>query len=88
VRLDKYLKVARLVKRRTLAQELCNGGHVTKNGRPAKPSTRVEVGDVLEIRFGPKTVIVEVLALADSADKKTAGFLYRRLSGEDLAEES
>jgi ribosomal 50S subunit-recycling heat shock protein len=86
VRLDKYLKVARLVKRRTLAQELCNGGHVTKNGRPAKPSSRVEIGDVLEIRFGPRLITVEVVALADSADKKTAGSLYRRLSQEDLAE--
>jgi ribosomal 50S subunit-recycling heat shock protein len=84
--LDKYLKVARLVKRRTLAQELCNGGHVTKNGRPAKPSSRVEIGDVLEIRFGPRLITVEVVALADSADKKTAGSLYRRLSQEDLAE--
>ncbi|HHT84619.1 MAG: RNA-binding S4 domain-containing protein [Bacillota bacterium] len=86
MRLDKYLKVARLVKRRTLAQELCNGGHVTKNGRPAKPSSRVEIGDVLEIRFGPRLITVEVVALADSADKKTAGSLYRRLSQEDLAE--
>ena len=76
----------RLVKRRTLAQELCNGGHVTKNGRPAKPSSRVEIGDVLEIRFGPRLITVEVVALADSADKKTAGSLYRRLSQEDLAE--
>ena len=86
MRLDKYLKVARLVKRRTLAQELCNGGHVTKNGRPAKPSSRVEIGDVLEIRFGPRLITVEVVALADSADQNTAGSLSRRLSQEDLAE--
>ncbi|HHY11061.1 MAG TPA: RNA-binding S4 domain-containing protein [Firmicutes bacterium] len=86
MRLDKYLKVTRLVKRRTLAQELCNGGHVSKNGRTAKPSSRVEVGDVLDIRFGPRTLAVEVVALASSADKKTAGLLYRRLSEKDLAE--
>lgn len=87
MRLDKYLKVARLVKRRTLAQELCEGGHVLKNGRPAKPSTRVEVGDVLELRIGSKVITVEVIALADSADKKTAGLLYRRLSEEYLPDE-
>ncbi|HHX11083.1 MAG TPA: RNA-binding S4 domain-containing protein [Firmicutes bacterium] len=86
MRLDKYLKVSRLIKRRTLAQELCNGGHVTKNGRPAKPSSRIEVGDVLEIRSGTRVLTVEVVALADSADKKTAGSLYRRLSDEYLAE--
>ncbi|HAF66332.1 MAG: RNA-binding S4 domain-containing protein [Bacillota bacterium] len=86
MRLDKYLKVSRLVKRRTLAQELCNGGHVLKNGRPAKPSSRVEAGDILEIRSGSRVLTVEVTALADSADKKTAGTLYRRVSEEDLAE--
>ncbi len=83
MRLDKYLKVTRIIKRRTLAQELCNGGHVTKNGRTAKPSTNVEVGDVLEITFGPRKLSVEVLALAESADKKTAGLLYRQLSPDD-----
>lgn len=80
MRLDKYLKVTRIVKRRTLAQELCNGGHVSKNGRTAKPSTRVEVGDVLDVTIGPRTLKIEVLALANSSDKKTAGSLYRRLS--------
>ena len=83
MRLDKYLKVTRIIKRRTLAQELCNGGRVTKNGRTAKPSTNVEVGDVLEITFGPRKLSVEVLALAESADKKAAGLLYRQLSPDD-----
>ncbi len=83
MRLDKYLKVTRIIKRRTLAQELCSGGHVTKNGRTAKPSSNVDIGDVLEITFGPRKLSVEVLALAESADKKTAGLLYRRLSPDD-----
>jgi len=70
VRLDKYLKVTRIVKRRTLAQQLCDGGHVTKNGRTAKPSTNIDVGDILEINFGARKMTVQVAALAESADKK------------------
>ena len=83
MRLDKYLKVSRLIKRRTLAQEMCNGGRVTKNGRTAKPSTDVDIGDVIEVSFGPRKISIEVLALAENASKKTAGSLYRQLSGEN-----
>ncbi|MGI6627065.1 MAG: RNA-binding S4 domain-containing protein [Bacillota bacterium] len=83
MRLDKYLKVTRIVKRRTLAQELCNGGHVTKNGRTAKPSANVEIGDTLDITLGSRRLSVEVVALAENADKKTAGLLYRRLPVSD-----
>jgi len=84
VRLDKYLKVSRIVKRRALAQQLCDWGHVTRNGRTAKPSTNVEVGDVLEINFGSRKLTVQVAALAESAGKKAAESLYIKLSDEML----
>ncbi len=84
MRLDKYLKVSRIVKRRALAQQLCDGGHVTRNGRTAKPSTNVEVGDVLEINFGSRKLTVQVAALAESAGKKAAESLYIKLSDEML----
>ncbi len=79
MRIDKYLKVSRIIKRRTLAQEMCNGGYVIKNGRTAKPSSQVEVGDILDIKFRTKTLSVEVLALADNADKNSASSLYRQV---------
>lgn len=81
VRLDKFLKVSRLVKRRTLAQELCDGGHVKRNGRTAKSSTSVEVGDVLELTFGPRKVECRVTKILDAADKKTAGEMYELVAG-------
>ncbi|QUL97797.1 MAG: RNA-binding S4 domain-containing protein [Candidatus Fermentithermobacillus carboniphilus] len=80
MRLDKYLKVTRIIKRRTLAQELCDGGHVFKNGRTAKPSTQVQVGDIITINYGSRTVSYKVLAVADFADKKTASSLYEEIS--------
>lgn len=87
MRLDKYLKVSRIVKRRALAQQLCDGGHVTRNGRTAKPSTNVDVGDVLEINFGSRKLTVQVAALAESAGKKTAESLYIKLSEQMLNSE-
>ena len=69
MRLDKYLKVSRLIKRRTVANEACDGERVTVNGRTAKASYDVKIGDVLEIRFGQKTVKVEVLNLSESTKK-------------------
>jgi len=85
VRLDKYLKVTRIVKRRNLAQQLCNGGHVKKNGRTAKPSTNVDVGDIIEVNYGSRKIVVEVTGLAESADKKTAPSLYKNLSSTDVS---
>ena len=64
MRLDKYLKVSRLIKRRTVANEACDAGRVTANGRPVKASYDVKVGDILEIKFGEKTVKLEVLVVA------------------------
>ena len=63
MRLDKYLKVSRIIKRRSVAKEAGDGGRVTINGKPAKPSTEVKVGDVLEVRFGDKLGRYEVLAV-------------------------
>lgn len=81
MRLDKYLKVSRVIKRRTLAQELCLGGHVKKNGRTAKPSTDVEVGDVIDVALGQKVISFKVLKTANSADKKSASEMYLMLAG-------
>ncbi len=81
MRLDKFLKVSRIVKRRTLAQEICLGGRVKKNGRTAKPSTPVEVGDILEVAFGTRTMTYRVLKVAMSTDKKSAGEMYETISG-------
>ena len=75
MRLDKWLKVSRLIKRRTVAQEACDGGHVSVGGRVAKPSTDVKVGDVIEIRFGAKTLRAEVLSVQDATDRELAALL-------------
>ncbi len=79
MRLDKYLKVSRLIKRRTVANEACDSERVSVNGRPAKASYEVKVGDRLEIRFGQKAVRVEVLSLSESTKKADAVAMYREL---------
>ena len=79
MRLDKWLKVSRLIKRRTVANEACDGERVTANGRPVKASYDVKEGDVLEIRFGERTVRVEVLQVTEHAGKNDAPALYREL---------
>lgn len=79
MRLDKYLKVSRLIKRRTVANEACDGERVMVNGRVAKASYDVKIGDVLEIRFGQKTVKVEVLNLSESTKKADAVAMYREI---------
>lgn len=77
MRLDKFLKVSRLIKRRTVANEACDAGRVTINGKPAKASTHVKVGDIIEIAFGNKTVKAEVLDLQDTTKKEEAKELFR-----------
>ena len=72
MRLDKYLKVSRLIKRRTVANEACDAGRVSVNGRPAKASVEVKVGDIIEIGFGNKLVKVEVLDVAVTVRKDDA----------------
>lgn len=79
MRLDKWLKVSRLIKRRTVANEACDNERVTANGRVVKASYDVKEGDVLEIRFGAKTVRVEVLAVTEHAGKADASTLYREI---------
>ena len=79
MRLDKFLKVSRLIKRRTVANEACDAGKVGVNGRLVKASYDVKIGDVIEISFGQRTVKVEVLALAESTKKEDAAAMYREV---------
>ena len=79
MRLDKFLKASRLIKRRTVANEACDAGRVLINDKPAKASTKVKVGDVIEIAFGNKPVRVEVLDLQDTTKKEEAKELFRYL---------
>lgn len=79
MRLDKYLKVSRLIKRRTVTNEACDAGRVLINDRPAKASAQVKEGDVLEIQFGSKAVRVEVLNVQETVKKEEAQELYRYL---------
>ena len=77
MRLDKYLKVSRLIKRRTVANEACDNERVTVNGRVARASYDVKVGDVITIRFGQKALSVEVLSVADNVGKADTAAMYR-----------
>ena len=79
MRLDKYLKVSRLIKRRTVANEACDGERVCVNGRQVKASYQVKVGDVIEITFGQRTLKVEVLAVNETATKSDAPAMYKEL---------
>lgn len=79
MRLDKWLKVSRLIKRRTVAQEACDGGHVSLNGRVAKPSSEVKEGDIVEIGFGSRRLRAEVLSVAEAVRKDDAAAMYREI---------
>ncbi|MBR1893431.1 MAG: RNA-binding S4 domain-containing protein [Lachnospiraceae bacterium] len=79
MRLDKYLKVSRLIKRRTVANEACDAGRVTINDKVAKAGTEVKVGDIIEITFGNKTEKVEVTAIEETVKKENAESLYKYL---------
>ena len=76
MRLDKYLKVARIIKRRTVANDACDASHVSVNGRPAKASYDVKVNDVIEVGFGGRTLRVRVLAVKETVGKNEAPLLY------------
>jgi ribosomal 50S subunit-recycling heat shock protein len=80
VRLDKFLKVSRIVKRRVLAKELCDGGRATVNDRPAKAGHELAPGDVIELHFGQRTVRAEVVELREHAPAAEAEKMYRLLS--------
>ena len=79
MRLDKYLKVSRLIKRRTVANEACDNGRISVNGRVVKASYEVKVGDRIEIAMGARTVAVEVLQVADNVRKDDAGERYKEV---------
>ena len=79
MRLDKFLKVSRLIKRRTVANEACDAGRVLVNEKPAKASLNVKVGDMIEIQFGTSSVKAEVLGVQETVKKEEAKELYRYL---------
>ncbi len=79
MRLDKYLKVSRLIKRRTIANEACDAGRVSINDKPAKAGTEVKVGDKITINFGNREVNVEVLAVEETVRKEEAKEMYKTL---------
>lgn len=80
MRLDKFLKVSRLIKRRTVANEACDAGRVSVNGKPAKASVNVKVGDIIEIAFGQKAVKVKVLDIQETTKKDEAKDLFEYVS--------
>ena len=83
MRLDKYLKVSRLIKRRTVANEACDNERVSVNGRVQRASYDVKVGDKIAIRFGERTVAVEVVSVQDNVGKADAAAMYRELGTDE-----
>ena len=79
MRLDKWLKVSRLIKRRTVAQEACDGGRVSVNGKTAKPSCDLKIGDIVEVSFGAKKLRAEVLSVQETVRKDDAAAMYREI---------
>ena len=88
MRLDKYLKISRLIKRRTVANEACDNGRVTLNGRVARASAEVKPGDIIGIAFGNRETKVEVLAVQENVRKEAAADMFRYLPTEEKAESS
>ena len=80
MRLDKFLKVSRLIKRRTVANEACDGERVSVNGRTAKASYDVKPGDVIQVRFGQRSLCVEVLSVVEHVAKADAAAMYREVA--------
>lgn len=80
MRLDKFLKVSRIIKRRTLAKEVADNGRISVNGKIAKSSSKVEIDDLIEITYGNKVVTVKVLALLDSTKKEDAKDMFTIVS--------
>ena len=79
MRLDKYLKISRIIKRRTIANEACDAGRVLVNGKPARASYDVKVGDILELQLGAKAVKARVLSVMEVVRKENAGEMYEFL---------
>ena len=82
MRIDKYLKVSRLIKRRTVANEACDAGRVLINGRPVKASANVKEGDIIEIMFGNRTLKAEILDVRENVKKEEAGDMFRLITEE------
>jgi ribosomal 50S subunit-recycling heat shock protein len=86
MRLDKYLKVSRIIKRRTVAKEACESGRVSINGKVAKPGTDIKEGDVIEIRFASKALSARILNVSEHVRKEDAQAMYEIVSGEEDTE--
>ena len=82
MRLDKFLKVSRLIKRRTIAKEVCDAGRISVNDRPAKAGHELKVGDIINIGYGQKRTEIEVLKLAESMKAELADTMYRVIAEE------
>ncbi|WP_066889714.1 RNA-binding S4 domain-containing protein [Clostridium nigeriense] len=83
MRLDKYLKVSRIIKRRTVAKEVCEGERVSINGKIAKPSTVVKEGDIIEIQFANRSLKARIVNIAEHVKKENAKEMYEILEGEE-----
>ncbi|MCR5150216.1 MAG: RNA-binding S4 domain-containing protein [Clostridiales bacterium] len=79
MRLDKYLKVSRIIKRRTVANEACDSGHVKVNGKIARASAEIKIGDIIEVSFGEKTNSFQVLDINEYANKENAGLMFKQI---------
>jgi len=86
MRLDKYLKVSRIIKRRTVAKEACAGGRVSINNKVAKPGTEIKEGDIIELRFASKMLKAQIVNINDHVKKEDAQAMYIILSGEEDTE--
>lgn len=84
MRLDKYLKVSRIIKRRTVAKEVCETGKVLLNGRQAKPGSDVKIGDVIEIQYATGSIKAEILSAPEYVTKDGAKDLYKIISGSEI----
>ncbi|SEF79777.1 Ribosomal 50S subunit-recycling heat shock protein, contains S4 domain [Caloramator fervidus] len=84
MRLDKFLKVSRIIKRRTVAKEVCDMGKVLVNGKVAKPGTALKVGDIIEIQYATGSVKAEVLSLKEHVTKEDARNMYKIISGKEI----
>ena len=83
MRLDKYLKVSRIIKRRTVANDACSGGRVSLNGKTAKPGAEIKEGDLLEIRFGDRHGRYEIVSILEHARKEGASLMYKVLQEDE-----
>ena len=87
MRIDKFLKTSRIIKRRTIASEACSSGRVSVNQKPAKPSTEVKPGDIISIRYGDHTGYYEVLDIRETVSKEHSSEIYRIVKEDTFATE-